>query len=50
MRLFEVIRWGNDSDDPLTGDPERIVMRALSLMFLTTLLSACAHQSGRKSS
>ncbi len=45
MRLFEVIRWGNDSDDPLTGGPEGIVMRALSLMFLTTLLSACAHQS-----
>lgn len=21
MQLFEVIRWGNDSDDPLTGGP-----------------------------
>lgn len=21
MRLYEVIRWGNDSDDPVTGGP-----------------------------
>lgn len=21
MQLFEVIRWGNDSDDPVTGGP-----------------------------
>lgn len=22
MQLFEVIRWGNDSDDPFTGGPD----------------------------
>jgi hypothetical protein len=22
MKLFEVIRWGNDSDDPYTGGPD----------------------------
>lgn len=22
MQLFEIIRWGNDSDDPVTGGPD----------------------------
>ena len=52
MQLFEVIRWGNDSDDPVTGGPSGpdtcFLVRAESVQQAAQLVDRLAAGHGER--